>query len=63
MKKTTIKEIITPQEHHEKLNACINCVYELTCENILPFPINLDECCDKYKKTEFKYKSDSYGKC
>ena len=57
MKKKTIKEIITPQEHHEKLNACINCVFEDVCETVLPFPIKLDECCERYEKKEFVEKT------
>ena len=53
-KKTKPTErILTPQERHEELNACINCVFEDFCVNVLPFPINLGECCDKYKKTKF----------
>lgn len=39
---------IIPQTHHQKLNACINCENENICT--LPFPINLSECCEKYKK-------------
>ena len=45
--------IITSEEWHELLNACINCVFEETCDNILPFPINLEKCCDKYQKKRF----------
>lgn len=49
MKKTKqIINKITPQEYHQQLNACINCIYENICT--LPFPINLSECCEKYKK-------------
>lgn len=49
MKKTKqIINKITPQEYHQQLNACINCIYENICT--LPFPINLTECCEKYKK-------------
>lgn len=56
MKKKNKIEIITPEQRHELLNACINCVFELNCKNVLPFPINLDECCELYQKTEFKQK-------
>lgn len=53
-KKTKNTErILTPQERHEELNACINCVFEMICEIVFPFPINLDECCEKYEKREF----------
>ena len=48
-KKKQIK-ILTPQEIHEQLNACINCVYEDNCEDMLPFPLNLCEHCEKFKK-------------
>jgi hypothetical protein len=52
-----IKEItITPQQRHQELNACINCVFENECKTLLPFPICLEECCDKYRKTEYKEK-------
>lgn len=44
----------TPQEIHQQLNACINCILEKECENVKPFPINLTECCDKYVKTIFQ---------
>ena len=50
--KKKINNIITSQEWWEKLKACINCVFEETCETPLPFPINLDECCEKYKKID-----------
>lgn len=51
-KKKQIK-ILTPQEFHEQLNACINCIYENECETEHPFPLNLCECCDKYVKINF----------
>ena len=50
-KRKTI-EIETPEEVYAKLFACINCVYEDICTNQLPFPLNLCECCDKFKKVE-----------
>lgn len=46
------RELPTPQELYNKLFACINCVYENECTTQLPFPLNLCECCDKYKKIE-----------
>lgn len=42
------------QEVHDTLFACINCVFENTCKNTLPFPDNLSEKCEKYKKIEYK---------
>ena len=42
----------TSKELYDNLFACINCVYEDTCSNQLPFPLNLCECCDKFKKVE-----------
>lgn len=53
MKKKII-ETITPQERNQELNACINCVYFDYCSNVLPFPIDMENCCDKYKKKVFK---------
>lgn len=50
MSKKQDNEIITSIEIHNKLEACINCEYELECTDILPFPINLCDRCDKYKK-------------
>jgi hypothetical protein len=44
---------LSPKEIHEQLFACINCKLEGKCENILPFPINLCEKCEKYEKREF----------
>lgn len=56
MKKTKqIINKITPQEYHQQLNACINCIYENICT--LPFPINLSECCEKYKKNNNIYET------
>lgn len=55
-KKILSFDTFNAEEHHERLNACINCVYELTCKTALPFPINLEQCCDKYMKSEFKRK-------
>lgn len=55
-KKKISENIITPQQRHQELNACINCVFENECKTLLPFPICLEECCDKYKKTEYKEK-------
>lgn len=40
------------KEVYDNLFACINCVYEDICTNQLPFPLNLCECCDKFKKVE-----------
>jgi hypothetical protein len=49
------KEILlTPKQRHQELNACINCVHENYCEDVFPFPLNLEECCPNYIKTEFK---------
>ena len=55
-KKKTAEVTITPQQRHQELNACINCIHEDKCDNPLPFPINLEDCCDDYKKKEFKEK-------
>lgn len=52
-KKKEIK-ILTPQEVHDQLTACINCIYENTCKDVFPFPLNLCECCDKYIKDKLK---------
>ena len=46
--------VITPQERHEQLNACINCEFEEKCNKVLPFPINLEDCCTDYKKKKIK---------
>ena len=53
MKKKIKEIIITPQQRHQELNACINCVFENECKTPLPFPICLEECCDKYRKTQY----------
>lgn len=50
-KKEIIKE--TPLDVHNRLEACINCIYEDYCTNILPFPVNIYDKCDKYKKRAF----------
>jgi hypothetical protein len=51
LKKNKQKPILlTPQEYHEQLNACINCIHENNCTNLLPFPLNLSECCQHYQK-------------
>lgn len=53
-KKTkTTERIPTPQERHEELQSCINCVFEMMCDILFPFPTNLDECCEKYEKRKF----------
>lgn len=58
MKKKKInEEVKTPRQIHDELNACINCVFEDVCETVLPFPINLDECCERYEKKEFVEKT------
>lgn len=49
-KKKESIEVLSTEEIHERLKACINCVYEELCDEVLPFPINLCECCDRYKK-------------
>ena len=54
-KKTKMTKIDTPQEVHEKLFACINCVYEKECLNVFPFPLNLCDCCERYKKEEKEF--------
>lgn len=55
-KKKPVENVLTPEQHHQQLNACINCVFEDYCSNMLPFPLNLDECCDKYQKIKFEEK-------
>jgi hypothetical protein len=40
----------TPKELYDNLFACINCVFEDTCTNQLPFPLNLCEHCEKFEK-------------
>lgn len=52
-KTKSTERILTPQEQHEEIQACINCVFEMMCEIVLPLPLNLDECCEKYEKREF----------
>ena len=52
VKKKQDIHILTPEEIHEQLFACINCKFEGKCENILPFPIRLCEKCDKYEKID-----------
>ena len=52
-KKKTTEEIKSPKQIHEELNACINCVFEDTCATVLPFPVNLYDCCNNYEKTEY----------
>ena len=46
--------ILTEEDIHNSLFACINCKYENTCTEQLPFPMNLCEKCDKYVKINFK---------
>ena len=53
-KKNVTPETFNLEEHHQNLNACINCIYELICEIAFPFPLNLEMSCDKYEKTELK---------
>lgn len=57
-KKKITENILTPEQHHQQLNACINCIYEDYCSNMLPFPVNLYDCCEKYQKTKFIKKDD-----
>lgn len=52
MVKRKKEQLPTPEEIYTKLFACINCVYEHECTEQLPFPLNLCECCNKYKKIE-----------
>lgn len=51
-KKRKTIDIKSPEEVYAKLFACINCVYEFNCEDILPFPLNLCDCCERYIKVE-----------
>ena len=55
MPKKKENKILTPQEVHDQLMACINCIYENTCKDIFPFPLNLSECCNKYIKTKLNF--------
>lgn len=49
-KKKESIEVLSTEEIHNKLEACINCEHELECTDMLPFPDNLCDRCIKYKK-------------
>lgn len=51
--KKDLIEVLSTEEIHNNLEACINCEYELECTDILPFPDNLCDKCSKYKKCSF----------
>lgn len=39
----------TTEEYLKNLKACINCINETQCLEILPFPDCLSECCNKWE--------------
>lgn len=53
MKKTKIK-VKSLEEIYQELFACINCVFELNCNKVLPFPINLCNKCEDYIKRKLE---------